>query len=327
MEQIGRHAAQLVDDVNPEVACEAVEFLLRLRIASQSGRLQAVRHEKPVSRVQRSAAVAEVLRGMVRLRRGTVAFGAEVGLREGLHDHGEGTRLADPTAAEPNGSVVVRGSGHWKADSGFVGPRVESPLQGQREQRDGVHLLLRALGVFDQLQGDGGGASHGQGQRHELRNSRLSSAAGNGLVIGGCFYVLFHFRGACLLFRERDGLLLQGDHVLVFFAVALNPAGGRGGREAKVLRQQGVVGCSKVLEVEVCLALAGFRGNQCDILLLQTAGDSLRDVLQNEAGDFFRRNVVVVAVGTVIGSAAYVDELHLSALASLAIVAIRVGVL
>ena len=187
MEQIAWHAAQLVDDVNPEVACEAVEFLLRLRIASQSGRLQAVRHEKPVSRVQRSAAAAEVLRGMVRLRRGTVAFGAEVGLREGLHDHGEGTRLADPTAAEPNGSVVVGGGGHWKADRGFVGPRVEPPLQGQREQRDGVHLLLRALGVFDQLQGDGGGASHGQGQRHELRNSRLSSAAGNGLVIGGCF--------------------------------------------------------------------------------------------------------------------------------------------
>ena len=106
MEQIARHAAQLVDDVNPEVACETVEFLLRLRIASQSGRLQAVRHEKPVSRVQRSAAAAEVLRGLVRLRRGTVAFGAEVGLREGLHDHGEGTRLADPTAAEPNLSLI-----------------------------------------------------------------------------------------------------------------------------------------------------------------------------------------------------------------------------
>ena len=107
-----------------------------------------------------------------------------------------------------------------------------------------------------------------------------------------------------MLFGERDGLLLQGDHVFVFFAVALNPAGGRGGREAKVLRQQGVVACSKFLEVEVCLALARFRGNQCDILFLQTAGDSLGYVVQNEAGDFLRRNVVLVADGSVIGSAA-----------------------
>ena len=61
--------------------------------------------------------------------------------------------------------------------------------------------------------------------------------------------------------------------------------------------------------------------------MLQTAGDGLRDVVQGEAADFFRRNVVLVAVRSVIGSAAYVDELHLSARASPAVLAVRVGLL
>ena len=182
---------------------------------------------------------------MVGLRRGTVALGAEVGLREGLHNHGQGARLADPTAAEPHGSVVVVGGGHGQADRGFVGPRVEPPLQRQREERDRVYLLLGALGVLEQVPGHGGGAPHGQGQRHELRGRRLSSTAGHGAVIAGCFSVVVRLLVAGLFLGERDGLLLQGDHVLVLFAVALNGAGGRGGFEAEVLRQEGVVGVSE----------------------------------------------------------------------------------
>ena len=165
---------------------------------------------------------------------------------------------------------------------------------------------------------------HGQGQRHELRGRRLSSAAGNGIVITCSFFVILL---RCLLLGKRDGLFLQGNHDLMRLAVALNPAGGRGVLEAEALRQEGVVGVSKLLEVQIRLAFACLRGDGCDTLLLQTAGDSLRNVVQREAGDLARRNVVLVSVSILIGSAAYVDELDLSARSSLAVVAVRVVLL
>ena len=108
VEQAARHAAQLVDHVNAEVACEAVHLPLRLRVAAKSGRLQGVRHEEPVSRVQRPTAAAQVLRGMVGLRRGTEALGAEVGLRERLVVQ---QRLGQEDAPLPRTSGRLRNSG------------------------------------------------------------------------------------------------------------------------------------------------------------------------------------------------------------------------
>ena len=107
---------------------------------------------------------------------------AEVGDGHRLHDFGEGACLADAASPEPDRSVVARRGHHGQQMRCLVRPVVKTFLQGQREQRRRVNLLLRALGICDQLPRNSRRALHGSELRHELRlrvlSSRLRSTAG-----------------------------------------------------------------------------------------------------------------------------------------------------
>ena len=58
---------------------------------------------------------------------------------------------ANASTSKPYCSVVVLGCGHWEEVRAFVRPGIEAFLQGERQQRYSVNLLLGALCIFDKL--------------------------------------------------------------------------------------------------------------------------------------------------------------------------------
>ena len=88
---------------------------------------------------------------MIGLRRRGLAVWAKEGLRERLHDLGQGVSLPDTAAAKPHSSVVVGRCGHGEKKRGLARPGIETALQGQSQQGRYVYLLLRAVGVKEQL--------------------------------------------------------------------------------------------------------------------------------------------------------------------------------
>ena len=68
MQQGPRRSAQLINHVNTDCACQAVQLLLRLRGQAQPGGLQGVRHEQSVGGVHRPAARPKVVGRVVGLR-------------------------------------------------------------------------------------------------------------------------------------------------------------------------------------------------------------------------------------------------------------------